>query len=616
MSQNTRSKTAALRANSNPRSVTPSPRAPSNADTRPARVANPKPASKAELQQVHLEAREHLALKGILKHAEACTPTSIVKALHNFMKVHKLDSEAAQSIQCIGTVVETMAFHCAGCTRTDFLTDMLDIHLSTIQSNLEDKFDEVKQALQEKLPSQVASADSPPGAIEETTKSLNQAAARLEGMITRAADSTTELANTARTYKEALLSNPVNAPARGTTAGQNRQTSVEAVEALNTVRERKDRQVLIETSDAQILSYSIDTLQEKVQHAIRQIVAPPPPSDTSISHISRTRKPGIIINFNTREAASWLRHSDVSHMFEAYFISGASVIPRHYAILVPRVPITFDPTEQTHLREIEEANGLAKNVIAKAKWIKPIYRRKPEQRVAHASLILTDPSTANNCIRDGISIFGARLYPTKLRQEPTQCMKCRGWGHFAVDCTNDVSTCGTCGGEHRTSDCDEAGKRYCVSCRSDAHASWDRNCPEFLKRCSWYDERHPDNSLRYFPTDESWTQEVRPARYPLTERFPANFATVRLSPPLHNGRDIPPGQHGRPPKRPNLKNKGKRPAGQTTITGYFRSSQSQEQLGDDSNAREEGEVSTELFQSFEQSDYAGTASAIDMTGWE
>ena len=616
MSQNTRSKVAAQKALNSTRPITPSPQSIGNSGTKLANASNPKTISKADQQEAHNDARLHLANKGILKHAEACTTTSIAKALHKLIKVHKLDNETAETLRCISTVVETMDSHCAGCTRTDFLTEMMEIHLNTIQGSLEDKFEEVKQVLQEKLPERAADAEPSTDTLEETTKSLSQAAARLEGMITKAADSTKELASTARTYKEALLSNPTNAPARSPTAGQIRQGSVEITEALNSVRERKDRQVLIEISEEQLLLFSVDTFQEKAQDAIRQIADPPAPPDTSIAHISRARKPGIIINFNTKEAASWLRHPDVSHMFAAHFVTGAHIVPRHYAILVPRVPITLDPGDQTHLREIEEANGLGKDTIAKAKWIKPIYRRKADQRVAHASLILTEASAANRCIQTGISICGAKLYPTKLKQEPTQCMKCRGWGHFASECSKDASTCGTCGGEHRTSDCSEAGKRYCVSCRSDAHASWDRNCPEFLKRCTWYDEKHPDNNLRFFPTDESWTQEVRPAKYPFAERFPTNFATENLPPriPIRDGRGTTQSQQRRAAGRP--KNKGKRPpAGQTTITGYFHSSQNQVQAREDNSIGEEGEVSSALFQLPEQSDYTGTASAIDYFGW-
>ena len=209
MSQNTRSKTAAQKTASNPSPVTPTPQAPSSSGTKQTRPANPRTTTKAEQQEAHIDARTHLASKGLLKHAAACTSTSVVKALLMFTTVHKLDDEAAKTLHCISTVVETLDSHCAGCTRTDFLTEMLELHQAGIQNGLEDKLEEIRRTIQEKLPSLTAASDSL-GAFEETAKSLNQAATRLEGMITKAADSTTELANTARSYKEVLLSNPVN----------------------------------------------------------------------------------------------------------------------------------------------------------------------------------------------------------------------------------------------------------------------------------------------------------------------------------------------------------------------------------------------------------------------
>ena len=66
-----------------------------------------------------------------------------------------------------------------------------------------------------------------------------------------------------------------------------------------------------------------------------------------------------------------------------------------------------------------------------------------------------------------------------------------------------------------------------------------RGCLEFIKCCSWYDDKHLDNMLRFFPTDKTWTQEARPPRLPFTERFPARFAVGALPPHNCNGRDLP-----------------------------------------------------------------------------
>ena len=64
--------------------------------------------------------------------------------------------------------------------------------------------------------------------------------------------------------------------------------------------------------------------------------------------------------------------------------------------------------------------------------------------------------------------------------------------------------------------------------------SWDRNCPEFTKRCGRLDERNPENEMPYFPTEQDWTQTERPTRIPPVERFPGTYTVNSL--PLHGAK--------------------------------------------------------------------------------
>ena len=101
----------------------------------------------------------------------------------------------------------------------------------------------------------------------------------------------------------------------------------------------------------------------------------------------------------------------------------------------------------------------------------------------YAILTVTSADYVNILIRDGLLVCGARVRPTKQKLEPIQCMKCRNWGHFAGECLASADTCGTCRGKHCTNACQNRDKCWCVTCESDDHASWDRNCPEFSRRC-------------------------------------------------------------------------------------------------------------------------------------
>ncbi|KAH9953861.1 hypothetical protein BC827DRAFT_1097450, partial [Russula dissimulans] len=81
--------------------------------------------------------------------------------------------------------------------------------------------------------------------------------------------------------------------------------------------------------------------------------------------------------------------------FMAEFSKDSQVRDRTYNLVVPRVPITFEPSNEAHLREIEEENGLHKHAVRKAKWIKPLGRRRSDQTHAYAILTLPSIESAN-----------------------------------------------------------------------------------------------------------------------------------------------------------------------------------------------------------------------------
>lgn len=144
-------------------------------------------------------------------------------------------------------------------------------------------------------------------------------------------------------------------------------------------------------------------------------------------------------------------------------------------------------------------------------------------------------------------------------------MKCRKWGHFAHACTAETDTCGTCGGEHRTSDCNNREKIFCVSCKSNGHASWDRECPEFRHRCAQYDENYPENSLPYFPTEEDWMLTACPDKLQLTEKFPVKYTVSAYPHPNQTNQAHTTKNSGKQRKQ----NPSKVPANQSTMDQFI-----------------------------------------------
>jgi hypothetical protein len=162
------------------------------------------------------------------------------------------------------------------------------------------------------------------------------------------------------------------------------------------------------------------------------------------------------------------------------------------------------------------------------RWIKPVVRRRAGQTRAHATLTLSSVAAANRIIRDGLDICRVRVRAERTKFEPLQCLKCCKWEHKAQACEAQTDTCGTCGADHRTNTCKDKNSLYCASCQTNSHASWDRTCPEFRRRCDIYNERYPENNMVYFPTEEDWTLTPIPSRVQPEERFPKKFAVNSL----------------------------------------------------------------------------------------
>ena len=427
-------------------------------------------------------------------------PGQIRQALTEVIEIASKAAEEETSSEAPIPTHSVKAFH-----------ESLKADILGIQSSLDSKLSDLQQN-QNKL----LKATESLGVI---TENLQSSTKDLEGRVTKVTDATDKIANTTQSYRDVLMDKA------------NNPLSLTVDPRLLNDRDRKSRQILISFNSVEenaTLNTSLVDLKDKANRIIADMSDPTRPDLVQVDNVSRTQGGSLLLLLNSKEAAAWLKDPVKEYNFLDKFAVGSSIRNRDFNVLLRWVPIIFGPEDRMNHREIEEGNELPAHSIQKARWIKPINRRKVGQSRAHIILTLDSAEIANKIIRDGIDICGVKIRAEKTKQEPLQCLKCRGWEHKAQNCTAQIDTCGTCGGDHRTSSCQTKGKLSCASCKSNEHASWDRQCPEFIRRCAIYDERHPENNTVYFPTEQDWTLTTKPHRVPLSERFPQRHAVNSL----------------------------------------------------------------------------------------
>ncbi|KAJ7626467.1 hypothetical protein B0H17DRAFT_906290, partial [Mycena rosella] len=112
----------------------------------------------------------------------------------------------------------------------------------------------------------------------------------------------------------------------------------------------------------------------------------------------KVRNGAVVFHLSTAAAADWIR---VPKRMDAFLagMGGTSVYkPRLFSVVVEFVPVSFDPALDRALATIEDANGIMRGELAQAHFIKPVERRHPAQRSAHAIFGFASAESANHAI--------------------------------------------------------------------------------------------------------------------------------------------------------------------------------------------------------------------------
>ncbi|KAF8483198.1 hypothetical protein JB92DRAFT_2763031 [Gautieria morchelliformis] len=234
------------------------------------------------------------------------------------------------------------------------------------------------------------------------------------------------------------------------------------------------------------------------------------------SHISRAfvgakklANGGIVFDLETVEAARWIQANKIA--FLSKFSGTAMIKDRALSVIVEYVPLNHSPDVLAEMGKIERDSKLPSGSLISTRWIKPVHRRTAGQKSAHIIVKFSSTEATNQSIREGLIIAGKRTWARRMKREPCRCLKCQAYNarHIAAEC-NSHETCGTCGDEHRTADCQESDPkrchRYkCANCNMQGQASWDRTCPTFRAACVAAEKSDPEHTYRFFPDEHLWT---------------------------------------------------------------------------------------------------------------
>ncbi|KAG1765681.1 hypothetical protein EDD22DRAFT_774829, partial [Suillus occidentalis] len=112
---------------------------------------------------------------------------------------------------------------------------------------------------------------------------------------------------------------------------------------------------------------------------------------------------GVLYELDSAESAQWFSNPANKSKFLEHFGVEVVIKERSFHVLVENVPISFVPDNHAAIDDVEKKAGLKPKTISRARYIKPIARRTPGQRTAHAIFTFSTKEAANQAIKFGLA---------------------------------------------------------------------------------------------------------------------------------------------------------------------------------------------------------------------
>lgn len=231
--------------------------------------------------------------------------------------------------------------------------------------------------------------------------------------------------------------------------------------------------------------------------------------------VQKLKRGGLVYELESAESAEYLRQPDVKALFLREYGVG-EIKDRTWTVVFDTVPTSFDPSLDAHRMSFNNFNDPIGDHVVELQFIKAPERRREGQ--ARAALLATfnDKRAANRAIKDGLIFIGRRVMGRKWFPEPRRCGRCYkvNSGHRTTDCKQVHTTCGRCGRvdpDHATHACPERNQDQlrCVNCKTNGHATVDKDCPQYLEALQRQVTRSPEVLYRYFVDMQDPTTWIR-----------------------------------------------------------------------------------------------------------
>ena len=174
--------------------------------------------------------------------------------------------------------------------------------------------------------------------LTKKAEGINTAAKGIEDKVTKVNDMAAQIADSTRTYCDVLLAQPSH-PLK----------TLDDLK-LKDVLERKAKQILMEVHSDDLSRKSTTEIKSKAERIIAEMDDELDcPENVEVDFVTITQTKVILMQMNTKQAADWLKDPHIEFKFVAEFAKNSYFVDRTYSIVVPWVPITFDPKDTKHL---------------------------------------------------------------------------------------------------------------------------------------------------------------------------------------------------------------------------------------------------------------------------